>query len=53
MLERLIEHYKSFADVKFTTLIDYVESWRKANPLEVWRNSGAVQAQPASHRMSA
>jgi peptidoglycan/xylan/chitin deacetylase (PgdA/CDA1 family) len=50
MLERLIEHYKSFSDVKFTTLNDYVEGWRKANPLEAWRKSGAIQAQPASHR---
>jgi peptidoglycan/xylan/chitin deacetylase (PgdA/CDA1 family) len=53
MLERLIEHYKSFSDVKFTTLNDYVEGWRKANPLTVWRNSGAIQAQPASHRVPA
>jgi len=46
MLERLFEHFKSSADVRFTTLLDYAEAWRKANPLEAWRASGAVQAQP-------
>lgn len=44
MLERLIDYYKSFPGVKFTTMIDFAEAWRKANPLEAWCRSGAIQA---------
>lgn len=50
MLERLIAYFKTHADVRFTTLIDYVDGWRAANPLATWRDSGAPQAQPRSHR---
>jgi len=46
MLDRLIQHFKSAADVRFTTLIGYAQAWRAANPLEAWRSSGAPQAQP-------
>jgi hypothetical protein len=53
MLERLINHYKSFSDVKFTTLIDYVEDWRAKNPLVKWRDSGAIHAQPKAQRQLA
>jgi peptidoglycan/xylan/chitin deacetylase (PgdA/CDA1 family) len=53
MLERLINHYKSFSDVKFTTLIDYVKDWRAKNPLVKWRDSGAIHAQPKAQRQLA
>jgi hypothetical protein len=53
MLERLVNHYKSFSDVKFTTLIDYVEDWRTKNPLAKWRDSGAIHAQPKAQRQLA
>jgi peptidoglycan/xylan/chitin deacetylase (PgdA/CDA1 family) len=46
MLERLINHYRSFEDVKFTTLADYVDSWRSTNSLASWVTSGAIHARP-------
>jgi peptidoglycan/xylan/chitin deacetylase (PgdA/CDA1 family) len=50
MLERLIEHFKSQPGVAFMTLADYAAQWRAANPLEVWRRSGAIHAQPIQSR---
>lgn len=47
MLERLIEHFKSTPDVTFSTLADYAAAWRAQNPLETWRRSGDVHAQPS------
>jgi peptidoglycan/xylan/chitin deacetylase (PgdA/CDA1 family) len=46
MLERLIDHFRGLPGVTFTTLAGYAEQWRAANPLDAWRRSGAVQAQP-------
>lgn len=46
MLERLIEYYKSKPGVTFTPLGDYAAKWRDANPLAMWRRSGAIHAQP-------
>ncbi len=46
MLERLIAYFKGLPDVTFTTLADYAETWRAANPLDRWRSAGDVHAQP-------
>jgi hypothetical protein len=50
MLERLIEYFKSQPGVTFTTLADYAAQWRAANPLDSWRRSGAIHAQPNQDR---
>jgi peptidoglycan/xylan/chitin deacetylase (PgdA/CDA1 family) len=50
MLERLIEYFKNLPGVTFTALADYAAQWRAAHPLETWRNSGAIHAQPARDR---
>lgn len=50
MLERLIDVFKSYADVQFTTMLDYATAWRAANPLAQWITSGAPQAQSACGR---
>lgn len=50
MLERLIDVFKSYADVQFTTMLDYATAWRAANPLAQWITSGAPLAQSACGR---
>jgi len=50
MLERLINKFKRARDVKFTTMLAYAQGWRKANPLDKWKVSGAPQAQSACGR---
>jgi peptidoglycan-N-acetylglucosamine deacetylase len=44
MLERYIEHMNGHDGVVFEPLIDYVERWKAANPLEEWIRSRPVQA---------
>ncbi len=50
MLDRLITKYKNHKDVTFSTMLDYATGWRSANPLDVWKTSGAPQAQNACGR---
>lgn len=50
MLDRLIRHIKANGG-RFTTMIDYVDGWRAKNPLDLWRQSGAPQAQASCGRM--
>jgi len=38
LLERLLEHF-STSGVSFEPMGDYVERWRKANPIDEWRNA--------------
>lgn len=49
MLDRLVRHITANGG-RFTTMGDYVENWRAANPLAAWATSGAPQAQNACGR---
>lgn len=37
MLERLVRHMKDTPNVRFTRVGDYVESWKRENPLDEWK----------------
>ena len=50
MLDRLITKFRQHEDVRFTTMLDYAQSWRSTNPLGSWKTSGAPQAQHSSGR---
>ena len=44
MVERLIEHMRSFEGVVFEPLHEYAARWRRENPLEQWLLSSPVHA---------
>jgi peptidoglycan-N-acetylglucosamine deacetylase len=46
MLEGLSDHMAERDGVVFEPLADHAERWRRENPLEQWRDSGAVQVGP-------
>lgn len=48
MLEQLIRHMSSVDGVVFSTMADYAQRWRAANPLAAWLASAPPQAGQAS-----
>jgi peptidoglycan/xylan/chitin deacetylase (PgdA/CDA1 family) len=44
LLERLLDHFQSHADVGFEPLGEYVRRWRDANPLDRWAEANPTLA---------
>jgi peptidoglycan/xylan/chitin deacetylase (PgdA/CDA1 family) len=43
MLERLIDHMQSSADVTFKTMHDYAAGWAKKNPVDEWKKNNPMR----------
>lgn len=46
MLERLVDYFASHDGVVFERVVDYVQRWKTAYPVPIWKSQDPVQAGP-------